>query len=188
MWRRYMSTTQDNESAAAQGITIDVGLRAVLQYRYGVVNAANPLTEGAKVLGYENEYDMVFQLLTAGAGAVQKKKAVKGTPGRETTDDAKVPDDELLLVLSAMLEDEPAGVRGPDWFRELSKNFDELGGRMSMTKDGFYARIKKLVAEGQVKTSTAPMATKIYGKLVMANVTLYSLPAEVPATKEGGVA
>ena len=179
-----MSTTQDNESAAAQGITIDVGLRAVLQYRYGVVNAANPLTEGAKVLGYENEYDMVFQLLTAGAVAVQKKKAVKGT---ETTDDAKVPDDELLLVLSAMLEDEPAGVRGPDWFRELSKNFDELGGRMSMTKDGFYARIKKLVAGGQVKTSTAPMATKIYGKSVTANVTLYSLP-EVPATKEGGVA
>ena len=57
-----------------------------------------------------------------------------------------------------------------------------------MTKDGFYARVKKLVAEGQVKTSTAPMATKIYGKSVTANVTLYSLPAEVPATKEGGVA
>lgn len=187
MWRRYMSTTQDNESAAAQGITIDVGLRAVLQYRYGVVNAANPLTEGAKVLGYENEYDMVFQLLTAGAGAVQKKKAVKGTPGRETTDDAKVPDDELLLVLSAMLEDEPAGVRGPDWFRELSKNFDELGGRMSMTKDGFYARIKKLVAGGQVKAVEVKVPQKLYGRDVMANVTLYSLPAEVPA-KEGGVA
>lgn len=102
MWRRYMSTTQDNESAAAQGITIDVGLRAVLQYRYGVVNAANPLTEGAKVLGYENEYDMVFQLLTAGAGAVQKKKAVKGT---ETTDDAKVPDENFVRMHRGWIED-----------------------------------------------------------------------------------
>lgn len=180
-----MSTTQDTESGTAQGMTIEVGLRAVLQFRYGIVNAANPLTAGAKVLGYENEYDMVFRLLTGGANA-EKPKA-KGAPGRETPEEAKIPDDELLLALEGLLEDTPAGVSGPDWYNGLMKAFADLGGTMEMTKTSFYARVKKMAATGAVKTSVTPMAKKMFGRSIMANVTMYTLPPEpeVPA-KEGG--
>ena len=186
------TNTQENE----RGVSAEVTLRGILENHFGIVDEANPLAAAARVAGYRDEYDALSRIVMAVAvgGGEARKPAAKavaapGIKGRETEEDAKIPDDELLLVLAAGLEDQPGGVSGPDWFRELTKTFEDLGGKMSMTKDGFYARLKKLVARGQVKTSTAQMQKKLYGKLVVANVTLYSLPAETAeATKEGGVA
>ena len=182
------TNTRENE----RGVSPEVTLRGILENHFGIVDEANPLAAAARVAGYRDEYDALSRIVMAVAVGEVRKPAAKamaapGTKGRETEEDAKIPDDELLLVLATGLEDQPGGVSGPDWFRELTKTFEELGGKMSMTKDGFYARLKKLVARGQVKTSTAQVQKKLYGKLVVANVTLYSLPEEeaTPA-KEGG--
>ncbi len=173
--------TRENE----RGVSPEVTLRGILQNHFGIVDEANPLAAAARVAGYRDEYDALTRIAMAVAvdGGEARKPAAKAVAapwikGRETVEDAKIPDDELLLVLAAEVERKPNGVSGPDWFRELTKTFEDLGGTMSMTKDGFYARIKKLVARGQVKTSTAQMEKKLYGKLVVANVTLYSLPVE----------
>ena len=182
-----MSNTQCDES-----ITAEATLRGMLRFQFGIVETANPLAEAARVVGYKDEYDMAMRLLAehsvqAKPVKVEAKAGIKASG--ETPADAKVPDDEFLLVLSVMLEGEgsPGAVSGPDWYRELTKAFYELG--LTMTKGGFYARLKRLVARGAVKTSTAQVQKKLYGRDVLANVTLYSLPEEeaTPA-KEGGAA
>lgn len=179
----HMSTTQGNES-----ITAEATLRGMLQHQFGIVEAANPLAEAARVVGYKDEYDMAMRLLAEHSvmsrkPAVAKVEKKPGKEGGETPEEAQVPDDEFLLVLSAMLED-GAPVSGPDWYRELTKAFAELD--LAMTKGGFYARLKRLVARGAVKTSTAKVEKKLYGRQVVANVTLYSLPEETTPAKEGG--
>ena len=175
-------------------------LRGLLKVKFGVADAdsvASPLEAAAKAAGYQDEYDMALSALLGIGGdkgprarsAVEnaRRRRVKAErPVAETAEDKKIPDDELLLVLAAMLEDDPAGVRGPDWFRELTDTFEQLGGKMTMTKDGFYARVAKLVEGGRVKTAQAKMPTKLYGRDVLMNVTLYTLPPEEAPTKEGG--
>ena len=116
----------------------------------------------------------------------RERKREKGLPVAETEEDKKIPDDELLLALATLVEDTPDGVRGPEWYRGLLLAFEELGGKMDMTKDGFYARVAKLVEGGKVKTAQAKMPTKLYGRDVLMNVTLYTLPPEEAPTKEGG--
>lgn len=186
MCGRHMSITQCDES-----ITAEATLRGMLRFQFGIVEAANPLAEAARVVGYKDEYDMAMRLLAehsvmsrpATAAKVEKKP---GKEGGETPEEARVPDDEFLLVLSAMLETNSGPVSGPDWYRELTKAFAMID--LTMTKGGFYARLKRLVARGAVKTSTAQVQKKLYGRDVLANVTLYSLPEEeaTPAKEEGG--
>ena len=181
---RHMSNTQCDES-----ITAEATLRGMLRFQFGIVEAANPLAEAARVVGYKDEYDMAMRLLAehsvmsrpAAAAKVEKKP---GKEGGETPEEARVPDDEFLLVLSAMLETNSGPVSGPDWYRELTKAFAMID--LTMTKGGFYARLKRLVARGAVKTSTAQVQKKLYGRDVLANVTLYSLPEETTPAKEGG--
>ena len=171
-------------------------LRGLLKFQFGVADAesvANPLAAAATAAGYADEYDMALSVLCArpGKSAVvnaRRRRVKSERPVAETAEEAKIPDDELLLVLES-LDDQLTGVRGPDWYRELTSAFEKLGGKMSMTKDGFYARVKKLVESGKVKAVEVKVPQKLYGRDVLATVTLYSLPAEVPvAAKEGGVA
>ena len=177
-----MSTTQCDES-----ITAEATLRGMLRFQFGIVEAANPLAEAARVVGYKDEYDMAMRLLMSRPAAAAKVEKKPGKEGGETPEEARVPDDEFLLVLSAMLETNSGPVSGPDWYRELTKAFAMID--LTMTKGGFYARLKRLVAQGAVQTSTAKVAKKLYGREVVAHVTLYSLPTEeaTPA-KEGGAA
>ena len=177
-------------------------LRGLLKFKFGIADAdsvANPLEAAAKAAGYLDEYDMALSALIKGgrvdercgktvAENARRRRVKAERPVVETAEESKIPDDELILVLSAMTEDDPA-VRGPDWFRELTSTFEQLGGKMTMTKDGFYARVKKLVASGKVTSTEARVPQKLYGREVVANVTLYSLPTEeaTPA-KEGGAA
>lgn len=184
MWR--MAHTPNEREAT---------LRGLLKFKFGIADAdsvANPLEAAAKAAGYQDEYDMALSALIRGGKAddercgktvaenARRRRAKAERPVVETAEDAKIPDDELLLVLAAMVEDDPAGVRGPDWFRELTGTFEQLGGKMTMTKDGFYARVAKLVEGGKVKAAEAKVPQKLYGRDVVATVTLYSLP------KEGG--
>lgn len=178
-------------------------LRGLLKFQFGVADAdsvANPLAAAAKAAGYEDEYDMALSVLFGrGAKAAVPERRGKGAavnarrrrvraanPGEETEEDKKVPDDEFLLELSAMLEDSPGGARGTEWYRGLVKTLAGIG-TMTMTKDGFYARVAKLVANGKVRSSQSKMPTKLYGRDVLMNVTLYSLPEETTPAKIGGV-
>lgn len=176
----------------------------MLKFQFGVADAdsvANPLAAAAKAAGYEDEYDMALSVLFGrgakaavperrgkGAAVNARRRRVRAAANEETEEDKKVPDDEFLLELSAMLEDSPGGARGTEWYRGLVKTLAGIG-TMTMTKEGFYARVAKLVASGKVRSSQSKMPTKLYGRDVLMNVTLYSLPEEeaTPA-KEGGAA
>ena len=173
-------------------------LRGLLRLQFGITDTVNPLAEAARLAGYKDEYDVALALLVGKVAAVRvsqreriaknarERKREKGVPVAETEEDKKIPDDELLLALATLVEDTPEGVRGPEWYRGLLFAFEELGGKMDMTKDGFYARVAKLVEGGKVKTAQAKMPTRLYGRDVLMNVTLYSLPEEATPAKEGG--
>ena len=167
-------------------------LRGLLKLQFGIAETANPLGEAARLAGYKNEWNLALAALVGRVGETRvaqreriakntrERKRKNGLPVEETEADKKIHDDELLLVLSALLEDSPevVGVRGPEWYRHLLVAFEDLGGTMEMTKDGFYARVAKLVANGKVRSSQSKMPTKLYGRDVLMNVTLYSLPPE----------
>ena len=190
VWRRMEHTTQEKREAT---------LRGLLEVQYGIADEANLMAAAARAAGYADEYDMALAVVTGKVTAARvrvreklnrsadQRKRRRGEPVAETAEDAKVPDDEYLLVLSMLLEKDPDGVRGPDWYKALLVTFEELGGKMTATKDGFYVRAKRLVESGKVVAKQVKKEQKLYGRDVLMNVTLYSLPEEEAApAKEGG--
>ena len=157
------NTTRERETA----------LRALLKLQFGVAEVVNPLLEAARVCGYEDEYDMALRQLMG--GGKKEKKRERGEE-RETEEDTKVSSDELLLAL-AVLTEEGDGVRGPDWYKALEEH-----AAVSMTKGGFYARIKVLAAEKKVLSRTEEKVCKLYGRDVKAKVTLYWEPHTLKRT------
>ena len=190
---RMAHTTQEKREATLKGL---------LELQFGIVDAANPLAAAAKAAGYEDEYDMALAVLLGKVTAARVRlrerlnrvandgKRRRGEPVAETEEDKKVPDDEFTLVLAALLEQDPGcgGVRGPTWYQAVLAAFEELGGTMTSTKDGFYARAKRLVESGKVVAKQVKQPKRLYGRDVLMNVTLYSLPPEEAPAKEGGAA
>ena len=191
VWRRMEHTTQEKREAT---------LRGLLEVQYGIADEANLMAAAARAAGYQDEYDMALAVVTGKVTAArvrvrekinqsaEQRKRRRGEPVAETAEDAKVPDDEYLLVLAMLLEKDPDGVRGPDWYKAVLVAFEELGGQMTATKDGFYVRAKRLVASGKVLARQEKREQKLYGRDVLMNVTLYTLPPEEaqPPAKEGG--
>lgn len=156
-----------------------VALRVLLGTR-GVSDTKDPIGDGARLLGYVDESDMVFTLLTR-TGARKRERGNTGGKEVETEADRNQPDDEFLVALEAACENEPEGVRAPDW-RKMMEGL--------VTTAGFYARVERLVAAGLVLVRKEKRETKLYGKMRVANVSLYlsnSKEAQAErAQKEGG--
>lgn len=146
-------------------------LNALLELKFGVADTANPLGEVARIAGYKNEYDMGLSFLL-GIGREKKPKERKAPKNTPLPGDEKVPDEEVLITLeSAVEESEDGWVRGTDWFKLLQPSLDALG--LTMSKTGFYARVKKLVEDGEVESRQVEVEKKLYGRDVTMNVTLY---------------
>ena len=157
-----------------------VALKVLLGTR-GVRDTTDPIGDGARLLGYVDESDMVFTLLSrTGARKREWENALQGK-AVETEADRNQPDDEFLVALEAACENEPGGVRAPDW-RKMMEGL--------VTTAGFYARVERLVAAGLVLVRKEKRETKLYGKMRVANVSLYlsnSKEAQAErAQKQGG--
>lgn len=160
-----------DEKAASNDAT-KIALRELVRLRGGGTDT-DPLEAAVRLIaGGDDPYEWAVRQLMAPAqlpDRVGEPKKRGRKAGTETPEDAKVPDVEVLMSLGAC----EGPVRAPQWVKEHN------AGSFPISKDGFYARLKRLEAYGKVlKVEEATVPTTFYGREVTMKVKLYSLTAD----------